>query len=64
MIDIEMLVGSAMVIPHFSFSSKIKRKPEDDIQKLFTPIIGKPNISKDKYWYIDRKFLIDMVRKN
>ena len=26
------------------------------MQKIFTPIIGKPNVSKDKIWYVDRKF--------
>ena len=33
MIDIEMLVGSAMVIPYFSFSTPKKRKSEEDNQK-------------------------------
>ena len=56
MIDIEMLVGSAMVIPYFSFSTPKKRKPEEDHKKIFTPIAGKPNVSKDKFWYVDRKF--------
>jgi len=26
------------------------------LKKIFTPIIGKPNVSKDKFWYVDRKF--------
>ncbi len=56
MIDIEMLVGSAMVIPYFSSSIPKMRKPAEEIQKIFTPIAGKPNVSKDKFWYVDRKF--------
>jgi hypothetical protein len=56
MIDIEMLVGSAMVIPYFSFSTQKMRKPAEEMQKIFTTIIGKPNVSKDKFWYVDRKF--------
>jgi len=45
-----------MVVPYFSFSTINKRKPEKDILKIFTPIIGQPNARKDKFWYLDRKF--------
>jgi len=51
-----MIVGSAMVIPYFSFSTPKKRQPEEDNQKICTPIAGKPNVSKDKFWYVDRNF--------
>jgi len=60
MIDTKMLVSSAMVIPYFS---KNTRKQENDIQKIFTPIIGRPNVSMDKFWYLDRKFFYRSGRK-
>jgi len=51
-----MLVGLAMVIPYFSYSTQKIGKSAEEMRKIFTPIIGKPNVSKDKYWYVDRKF--------
>ena len=56
LIDIEMLVGSAMVIPYFSFSTQNMRKSAEELHKIFTPIIGKPNVSKDKFWYFSRAY--------
>jgi len=56
MIDIEVLVGLAMVIPYYSFSTRKIRKPAEEMQKIFTPIIGILNVSKNKFWYVDRKF--------
>jgi len=45
-----------MVIPYFSFSTQKMWKTAEKMQKIFTPITGKPNASKDKFWYVDRKF--------
>jgi len=53
MISIEILIGSALVIPYFSFYTRSERNlSEDYLQK----IIGKPNVTKDKFWYIDKSF--------
>jgi hypothetical protein len=56
MISIDNLVGSAMVIPYFTFitTRKIAGKTVSK-QKIGTPTIGDPHIS-DKFWYVDRKF--------
>ena len=51
MISIDCLIGSAMVIPFFSFHEK---KKNQDI-KYGTPVVGKPSIV-DKFWYMERQF--------
>jgi len=51
MITMDCLVGSATVIPCFSFHEKIK----GIIKKYGTPIMGNPVLS-DIFWSLDRKF--------
>mgnify|MGYP003465446835 FL=1 len=51
MITMDCLVGSATVIPCFSFHDKIK----GIIKKYGTPIMGNPVLS-DVFWSLDRKF--------
>ena len=52
-ISLDNIVGSAMVIPCFSFIEKGNKKSNGKI--IDTPITGKPSFN-DKFWYVDRKF--------
>jgi hypothetical protein len=52
MISLDNIIGSAMVIPYFSFIEKKKSTPGKTIG---TPILGSPS-RNDKFWYVDRKF--------
>ena len=52
MISLDNIIGSAMVIPYFSFIEKKKNTPGKTIG---TPILGSPS-RNDKFWYVDRKF--------
>lgn len=55
MISIDSMAGSAMVIPYFSSLTKKKSNQGTITQKLGAPKIGKPNLSGDMFWYVDRK---------
>ena len=44
-----------MVIPYFSSLTKKKSNQGTITQNLGAPKIGKPNLSGDMFWYVDRK---------
>ena len=48
MVSLDSIVGSAMIIPYFSFIDKQNVKNEK-------PITGKPSVN-DTFWYVDRLF--------
>jgi hypothetical protein len=52
MISLDNIIGSAMVIPYFSF---IEKKKSTTGKTIGTPIVGSPS-RNDKFWYVDRKF--------
>ena len=48
MVSLDSIVGSAMIIPYFSFIDKQNVKTKK-------PITGKPSVN-DTFWYVDRLF--------
>jgi len=55
------LAGSALFIPYFPVHTTQGKNLTT--KTIATPTIGKLN-SSDKFWYVDRKLVIDQVEKN